>query len=121
MWRMCVGFKGTTQPPPPQTKSKTTKNTKFIELHKTTKNKKNLFCSFSTISNSRFCDLTLILQFIEERSETNVVSQLVIKAEDEVKEKQAEKQQIRIVSYLCDCSILSLSVRCCLIQKALGL
>lgn len=82
---------------------------------------KNLFCSFSTISNSRFRDWTLILQFIEERSETNVLSQLIIKAVDEVNEKQAEKQQIRIVSYLCDCSVLSLSARCYLIQKALGL
>lgn len=49
---------------------------------------------------SRFCDVTLTLQFNKERSETNVVSQLVTKAANEVREKQAEKQQIRIVTYV---------------------
>lgn len=100
--------KSAAQPPTAPNKKQKIQNS--LNYTKPPKTKENLFCSFSTISNCRFCDLTLILQFIEERSETDVVSQLVIKAEDEVKEKQAEKQQIRIASYLCDCRVLSLLV-----------
>lgn len=120
MRRMCVGFKGAAQPPTSPNKKQKIQNS--LNYTKPPKTKENLFCSFSTISNCRFCDLTLTLQFIEERSETDVVSQLVIKSW-RWSERKAGRKTTNTHSelFMWLQSTLSLSARCYLIQKALGL